>query len=69
MSYRYGLVFCAILFILSLRAKRVSYLSYMMRYGYSGMMAGTGLLALLTWMVLLVDLVLLGVFLWKKAMK
>jgi len=38
----------------------------MMGWGYSGMMNGYGFLGFLTWVVVFVDLVLLGVFLLKK---
>ena len=41
----------------------------MMNYGYGGMMGGFGLFGLLTWLVLFVDLVLLGVWLWKQINK
>lgn len=39
----------------------------MMGYGYG--MSGLGTLGLLTWLAVLVDLVLLGVFLWKLVSK
>lgn len=38
----------------------------MMGYGYGG---GLGLLGLLTWLAVLVDLVLVGVWLWKQISK
>jgi hypothetical protein len=38
-------------------------------YGYSGMMGGASFLGLLTWFVLFVDLVLVGVWLWKQINK
>lgn len=43
-------------------------------YGYGGMMqggwgVGVGFLGFLFWVVVFVDLVLLGVFLWKKIKK
>ena len=38
----------------------------MMGYGYGGMMGGYGTLGLLTWIVLFIDLILLGVWLWKN---
>lgn len=41
----------------------------MMGYGYEGMMGGFGLLASLFWIVILVDSILLGVWLWKKITK
>lgn len=34
--------------------------------GWGGMMGGAGVLGFITWLVVLVDLVLLGVWLWKK---
>lgn len=37
----------------------------MMGYGY-GAAGGMGTLGLITWIVVIVDLVLLGVWLWKK---
>lgn len=39
----------------------------MMGYGYGA--SGLGLLALLTWLAVLVDLVLLGIWLWKQVSK
>ncbi|MEK7644960.1 MAG: hypothetical protein AAB391_01355 [Patescibacteria group bacterium] len=41
----------------------------MMTYGYSGMMGGAGLLGGLIWLVVVVDLVLLGVWLWQQVAK
>ncbi len=41
----------------------------MMRYGGYGMMGGGSLLGLLTWVVILVDLVLVGFWLWKQIKK
>lgn len=42
----------------------------MMGYGaYWGMMAGASTFAFITWLVVLVDLVLLGVWLWKQINK
>lgn len=40
----------------------------MMGYGYGGMMGGGGFGALgfITWLVVMADLILLGVWLWKK---
>lgn len=41
----------------------------MMDWGYSGMMGGTGafgILGSIFWIVILVDLVLLGIWLWKQ---
>jgi len=40
----------------------------MMGYGYGGG-SGLALLCLLTWLVVLTDLVLLGVWLWKQVSK
>ena len=39
-----------------------------MMYGYGdwGMMSGMGYLGALTWLVLFIDLVLVGVWLWKQ---
>ena len=36
---------------------------------YSGMMGGAGLFGLLTWLVVMTDLVLLGLWLWKQVKK
>lgn len=36
---------------------------------YSGMMGNYGFFGFLTWLVVLVDLILLGIFLWKKIQK
>ena len=39
----------------------------MMGYGEGfGMMSGAGLFGLITWIVILVDLVLVGIWLWQK---
>ena len=38
----------------------------MMQYGFGGMMGGFGFVGSLIWLVLLADLVLLGVWLWKQ---
>ena len=35
-------------------------------YGYGGMMGGAGVLGFITWLVVIADLVLLGIWLWKK---
>lgn len=35
-------------------------------YGYEGMMGGVGAYGLITWLVILVDLVLLGIWLWQQ---
>lgn len=38
-----------------------------MNYGYGGnMMGGLGTFGFITWIVVIVDLVLLGIWLWKK---
>lgn len=42
----------------------------MMGYGYgAGMMSGTGIFGLLAWIVVLVDLVLVGIWLWQQISK
>jgi len=42
----------------------------MMGWGYSGMMsAGFGFLGTIVWIVVLIDLILLGIWLWKKIQK
>jgi len=41
----------------------------MMGYGYSGMMGEAGVFGLLTWLVVLVDLVLVGIWLWQQISK
>ena len=41
----------------------------MMGYGYEGMMSEAGVFGLLTWIVVLVDLVLVGVWLWQQISK
>lgn len=38
----------------------------MMGYGYWNMMGGFGALGLITWLIVLFDLMLLGIWLWKK---
>ena len=38
-------------------------------FGYGGMMGGSWLLCTITWLVVIVDLVLLGVWLWKQIKK
>jgi len=42
-----------------------------MGYGYDGwgMMGGAGLLGVITWLVVIVDLVLVGVWLWQQVSK
>jgi len=37
--------------------------------GYGGMMGGLGTLGLIAWVVVFVDLVLVGVWLWKQIKK
>ena len=43
----------------------------MMGYGYGGwnMMGGAGVFGLITWAVVLVDLVLVGIWLWQQISK
>ena len=41
----------------------------MMGYSGWGMMSGAGSLGLITWLVVVVDLVLLGIWLWKQISK
>lgn len=42
----------------------------MMGYGYNwGTMSGVGLVGAITWLVVVTDLVLLGVWLWKQIKK
>lgn len=38
-------------------------------YGYGGMMAGWGAFYIITWIVVIADLILLGVFLWQRIEK
>lgn len=40
----------------------------MMGYGYGGMVGG-GTLGIVTWLVVVIDLILLGVFLWQRIEK
>ena len=42
-----------------------------MDYGYNGwsMMGGAGLLGIITWLVIIVDLVLVGIWLWQQISK
>ena len=40
-----------------------------MKYGYEGMMDVTGIFGLLTWFVVFVDLVLVGIWLWQQISK
>ncbi len=37
--------------------------------GYGGMMGGFGILASLFWIIILIDLILLGFWLWKQIQK
>ena len=41
----------------------------MMGYQYGGMRGGWGTFGFLTWIVIFVDLILLGVWLWKQITK
>lgn len=41
----------------------------MMGYGGYGPMAGAGTFGIITWLVVIIDLVLLGVWLWKQINK
>ncbi|MEK7170668.1 MAG: hypothetical protein AAB767_05265 [Patescibacteria group bacterium] len=41
----------------------------MMAYGYRGMMGGVESFGFITWIVVIVDLVLLGIWLWKQIKK
>ena len=41
----------------------------MMGYGYGGMMGGWAVFGAITWFVIVVDLVLLGIWLWKQISK
>jgi len=42
----------------------------MYRYGYSGLMqGGGGVFMVLTWLVVLIDLILVGIWLWDKISK
>lgn len=42
----------------------------MMNYGYgSGMMGGFGTFGFLTWLIIFIDLVLVGIWLWKQISK
>jgi len=38
-------------------------------YNYGGMMGGFGGLGLITWTVVIIDLILLGIWLWKQIQK
>jgi len=40
-----------------------------MMWGYGNMMGGFGFLASVFWIVILVDMILLGVWLWKQIQK
>lgn len=41
----------------------------MMNYGYGSMMGGAGTFGVLTWFVILIDLVLAGIWLWQQISK
>ena len=41
----------------------------MMGYGYGSMMVGWGLFGAITWLVVVVDLILVGVWLWQNISK
>ena len=41
----------------------------MMNFGYASMMGGVGLLGGLLWLVVFIDLVLVGVWLWQQISK
>jgi len=41
----------------------------MYEYGDWGMMGGMGYFGAITWLVLLIDLILLGIYLWQKINK
>lgn len=41
----------------------------MMGWGYGNMMSGFGFLGSLFWIVILIDLILLGIWLWKQINK
>ncbi|KKW17086.1 MAG: hypothetical protein UY56_C0004G0022 [Parcubacteria group bacterium GW2011_GWA1_50_14] len=41
----------------------------MMGYGGYGLMGGAGTFGIITWLVVIIDLVLLGVWLWKQINK
>lgn len=40
-----------------------------MMYGYGEMMGSAGTLGLLTWLVIFIDLILVGVWLWQQIAK
>jgi len=44
---------------------------FMMQYGlgYGGMMGGAGVLTSIVWLFLMIDLVLVGIWLWKQINK
>ena len=45
-------------------------MGYGLGYGYGGMMVGSGgVLCVITWIVVIVDLVLVGIWLWKQIQK
>lgn len=41
----------------------------MMGYGYGSMMGGFGGLGIIVWLVVLIDLVLVGIWLWQQISK
>lgn len=41
----------------------------MMGYGYGGMMGGWAVFGSIMWLVVVVDLILLGIWLWKQISK
>lgn len=41
----------------------------MMGYGSWGMMGGVGLFGTITWLVIVVDLILVGIWLWQQISK
>ncbi|KKT78897.1 MAG: hypothetical protein UW76_C0044G0003 [Parcubacteria group bacterium GW2011_GWF2_44_8b] len=47
------------------------YNDFMMQYGfgYGGMMGGAGVLVGIVWLFLMIDLVLVGIWLWKQINK
>lgn len=40
-----------------------------MNYGYGGMMGGIGGFGFLTWIIVFVDLILVGIWLWQQISK
>jgi hypothetical protein len=43
--------------------------NFMMGYGFSGVMGGFGFLGIITWLIVIVDLALVGMWLWKQVRK